>query len=47
MDVSATNKQKKNIENVWEAYVIVHGTILVPSGLEWGVLAESPHLSLD
>ena len=47
MDVSATNIQQKNVQNIWEAYIIVHGTILVPSGLEWGVLAQSPHLFLD
>lgn len=46
MDVSATNVEKKNVQNIWEAYIIVDGTILVPSVLEWGVLTESPHLFL-
>lgn len=45
--IGKKKKKKGCIQNIWEAYIIVHGTVPVPSGLEWGVWAESPHLLLD
>lgn len=33
MYFSDTNTEK-SVQNVWEVYIVVHGTILVPSGLE-------------
>lgn len=43
--------KKKSVQNVWKVYVVLQGTILVPSGLELSHLSvtgnqkfEIPHL---